>query len=317
MKASDSQSASHSSPQPRGVKKQQFFPFVTPGEIKCPAMNQQKKTLEIPEAIKELKEYQKKVRDLERKVQEVYRCMEKDSLSLELADEWEKAMVLVHSIMNFQKDSSAFEKIHHWLREAEPQIRQKLNQYALREINELGQRLREQQLFLHGQMPEFRVGFFWIQVDQKKLQTTIWYGPKQERQETCSLSAKAILDCLKKCRKNLGSQIPAEDFFEKLREQYRKLAPQAGERVPLIRLLPYMALAVQDNRFYIDPRAKYYKEYGRADFSFDLYRIRSLFGKFQLATAPRAKTKNKRDFLWIPQDDKGKGTFFATISVGD
>lgn len=307
---------SSSTSQSKEPKIQRTFSFTNFEENEHPTMNQRKDTSAVPAAIKELRGYQKKISELDRMVHGIYQHIEKGTLPPELAAKYEKAVTLARSLADSGTGKAICDNVSNWLTQVGPLIREKLKQYALREINELSKLLKEQQLQLQGQMPQFRVGLFWIDVDQNKLQATIWYGPKQEKEDTCPLSAQRIWETLRTCKANLGSKLAPEQFFAKLQQQYKLLAKQPKERVPLIQLLPYIAIAVQDSRFSIDPRKNYYKEYRRADFSYDLYRIRSLAGKFQLATAPRAKTRSKRDFLWIPHDEKGNGSVFSEITIG-
>jgi hypothetical protein len=84
--------------------------------------------------------------------------------------------------------------------------------------------------------------------------------------------------------------------------------------LPLLALLPFMALFVQNDRFLTDPQKDNYVGYGRADFSYDLYRLREVDSRPFLTIASRQQTQKRSDFLWIPsREDVEEGSYFAKI----
>ena len=185
---------------------------------------------------------------------------------------------------------------------------------------ELEQELRQLGLSLSGQYPELNAGLFTIELDFDKGKTTLWYGPKQERLDQCPLSVNKIVIHLERARQELGSQLPEEELLEKLREAYyRAVGTKRGEPVPIIRVLAELAFLLQGPRFLQDPKQENYKSYGRADFSYDLFRIRrfflkhSRFSKIHLTIATRSYTRRRSDFLWVPDGENGEGTTYSHL----
>ena len=77
---------------------------------------------------------------------------------------------------------------------------------------------------------------------------------------------------------------------------------------------------MQNDKFRSDPQKNNYKTYSRADFSFDLYRLKKpneniLRDHVQLSVAIRAYTTRRDQFLWIPGDNQGNGSAYSHIKV--
>ncbi len=85
---------------------------------------------------------------------------------------------------------------------------------------------------------------------------------------------------------------------------------QEGNPVEILSILKYIVFLKQDNRFNTDPQKDNFKEYGRALFSYDLFRLSNRkFGSKMLTLdiATRMKTATKSGFLWIPENKNGDG----------
>jgi len=175
-------------------------------------------------------------------------------------------------------------------------------------------------LSLSGQYPELKAGLFTIEIDFDRWKAVLWYGPKQERLGQLDLSVKKIASRIEKARQQLGSQLPEEELLLKLQEAYHRLpSAKRGEPAPIIRVLSELSYLLQNSRFLQDPRRENYRSYSRADFSFDLFRIRkfqssTLFpSKLQLTVATRAHTRRRSDYLWIPGKEDGNGTTYSHL----
>jgi len=72
-------------------------------------------------------------------------------------------------------------------------------------------------------------------------------------------------------------------------------------------------------KFRENPRKDYYKSYNRADFSYDLYRIKEYQSKntlqynLCLRVATREFTKQRYNFLWVPDNESDKGTTYSHL----
>lgn len=212
------------------------------------------------------------------------------------------------------------DRLRRWLGEYEPVLSQAENELRARFGRELEAALADKGFSLRGQYPELKSGLFTLQLDFIRGKATIWYGPRQERLEECPLRPADVASRLEHIMKRLGSGIPEPEFLGKLRQAYARQAPAADAKgVPITALLGEVAYLVQDARFYQDPRKEFYRSYGRADFSYDLYRLlrflRVSYGDtdLRLAVATREYTKRRQGFLWIPDDESGRGTAYSHL----
>lgn len=181
--------------------------------------------------------------------------------------------------------------------------------------------LKGKGLELKGQYPELKTGFYTIELDFDKSQADIWYGPKQEFMAKARLSPAEVAKQLERIGKALtGRPFREETFLKRLYESYlralSRIGRKEGEHAPILQVLADYVFLAQDRRFYTDPRKEHFKGYGRAFFSYDLYRLRQrkLLGKeLSLVVATRANTVRRESFLWVPMDDKGKGEVYAYL----
>lgn len=181
--------------------------------------------------------------------------------------------------------------------------------------------LKEQGFELKGQYPELRAGFYGIEVDFDKAQAGIWYGPKQELMGKARLSPSEVAKQVERTHKALTNRsLNEEGFLKRLHEAYlrslSKMGRKEGEHAPILQVLVEYVFLEQDRRFYTDPRREHFKGYGRAFFSYDLYRLRQrrLLGReLSLVVATRANTVRRGSFLWVPTDDRGNGTVYAYL----
>jgi len=169
---------------------------------------------------------------------------------------------------------------------------------------------------LTGNFPNFYTGFFTIEVNPRKWFAKIWFGPKQELLDTCSLSAFLVASRIKYAKENLGSKIPEDSFIKILRQSYEHSAGEKiGESIQITKVLGFVSDSI--NKTIPDDENKMTKSnqkiYKRADFSYDLYRIQKSIGRPDLVVAVRAFTLKQEDFLWVPANENGKGSTFSHI----
>ncbi|MBI4529894.1 MAG: hypothetical protein HY709_00075, partial [Candidatus Latescibacteria bacterium] len=214
----------------------------------------------------------------------------------------------------FNRGIDQYEALRHWIDTYKRDLDAVEEQVRMRFGIELEQELKKIGLSLSGQYPELRAGFFTIELDFAKWRVTLWYGPKQERLDRCHLSSVEVANYVDKVRQQLGSHMSSEDeFLKKLEEAYfRTAGRERGTPVPIIRVLPELAYLLQSPRFYQDSKKEDYKSYSRADFSYDLFQVRHE-KRLHLTVATRAYTKQRQDFLWVPDDESGRGTTYSHL----
>jgi len=204
-----------------------------------------------------------------------------------------------------------FAQIEEAIAERERQIKSRIG----REIHEA---LQAEGLSLAGQYPRFQCSFFSMELAIAKDQATLWYGPEQEKLAQVKHNAPDIAEAILKARRKLAYAWTEDDFLAQLRSSYKALLAQVGpsESLPLIDVLAQIAfdLSRKDKRFQEDPRPRYFADYGRENFSYDLFRTREKHA-YSLRVTTRLDTRQRSGYLWIPKSESTEGTTFASISM--
>jgi hypothetical protein len=170
---------------------------------------------------------------------------------------------------------------------------------------------------LRGQYPKLYGGIFTFDLKFDKGRCVIWYGPEQEKLSEVALDANKVAENTSKLHSTLGSSLAMDRLMTKLQQAYRHARlDHSGPTVPLLALLPYMALLVQSDSFIQNPRRESYRSYSRADFSYDLHRVNTAEANFRLIIATRQQTQSHGQFLWVPaREDVESGNYFAMIEM--
>lgn len=207
--------------------------------------------------------------------------------------------------------------LEEWLTAYRCQLDSLLKEHRKQFGNKLAEGLAPLGLNLKGQYPRLTAGLFTFILEFERGRCEIWYGPKQEKLTTTTLDVEKVIRSIQKINGNLGSGLEPDALIEKIVHAYQHVkldSPDAPVKLPM--LLPYMALQVQSKGFNADPLKRLYRDYGRADFSYDLYRLRSWNRPFRLKTATRRQTTRRADFLWVPSRiDVEGGDYFAIIEL--
>lgn len=205
-------------------------------------------------------------------------------------------------------------KIPEWEEQARKIFGQKFK-YALKQVDSE----------LDGNYPLFKVLFYTLDVNLDNSNAIIWYGPQQERLDTCKRIPEVIVQKLV----DNHAKITQRDFDDKtflsnLYEAYRLTSCQNGKEIgdslPILDVLLAYTFLIQNKKFKTDPVKRSYTEYGRVFFSYDLYRLkeRNIENReLGLVTAIRAYTRRRSDFLWMPYSERGDGTYISHITFGD
>jgi hypothetical protein len=218
-------------------------------------------------------------------------------------------------------DAKERELLTEWLNDHRGKLQASEQEIKERFGVELEKSLRDMGVVLSGHYPELRAGLFTIVLNFDKKQATIWYGPKQELLHRCRSSVADVASSLERVRKGIGSSLEPEALLGKIEHAYRAMAREEGYRAPIIEVLAELAILLQGPSFLENPVRENYRSYGRADFSYDLFRATHsgdavLLGKrVSLTVATFQLTKNRRNFLWVPTDRDGTGTMYSHLEV--
>jgi len=276
--------------------------------------------MNIEQLITKFQEQQKKVQTTIKLLREISRL---DQNRYENLQKIRQAIEKLNHVLNsFEQGVIPVQALTNWISQYQSEVKrveEKITkQFGVELENELG----KLGLSLSGQYPELKAGLFTIQLDFDQWKVTLWYGPKQERLAQHPFSVRKITSQIEKQKQKLGSQLPEEQLLERLREAYHRASGMKhGGPVPIIKVLAEMSYLLQSSRFLQDPRRENYRSYSRADFSYDLFRIRkfqsnTLFtSKLHLTVATRAHTRRRSDFLWVPDDENGRGTTYSHMQI--
>lgn len=174
---------------------------------------------------------------------------------------------------------------------------------------------------LTGNYPNLRASLYTIELDFDTARAVIWYGPKEELLAKSKLQPEVITKQIEEIDKTLNDRPQNnDDFLDKLYRSYQyvlfKLGKKDKDYAPILNILTEYILLIQDRSFLTDPKKENLTGYGRAYFSYDIYRLGTRrFGnkELSLSIATRSHTHRRRDFLWIPRDDKGNGDRYAHL----
>jgi hypothetical protein len=199
-------------------------------------------------------------------------------------------------------------------------IEEQKAEYQRRFASTLAEELKQQGLSLTGQYPELKIWILTIEVKFGLDKLSLWYGPKQEFLGDYPLDAVIVAKRILQIKGALGSRVDEGELIKNLRRAYKKVKIDCNsEQVPIGSILLELALIMQDQAFLENPIKERFKSYSRADFSFDLFRIKSyentgfLREKPHLTVATRALTNRHKDFIWVPDDMTGKGTTYSHL----
>lgn len=209
----------------------------------------------------------------------------------------------LEKILRLEEKDEIYQSISEWLKEYKTKERQYSEELKKRFGIEFEKELKQCDLLLTGHYPKFKVWMFVIEVNVDKFTATIWYGPKQEKLESSSLIPSKIAKRLAEIKNKLGSKIDKDELFEKLKEAYIEVSQQFKQKeVPILEVKKEFSLLLQKEK------------YSRADFSYDLFRLKDN-KNLKLRVAARAYTKTRKDFLWIPSNEKGEGYVYSHIQI--
>ncbi len=211
-----------------------------------------------------------------------------------------------------------------WLDEYAMQLEEARGELGRRFGVELEERLQEMDRSLSGHYPELRTSLFTVELDFDKGHAILWYGPKQERLGRYRLSPQEVAGRVQKSERNLGSGLPVEEFLARSEEAWLSCVEgKRSRKAPIIQVLLQISFLLQTPHFRSDPKKDHYKGYGRADFSYDLYRVQREADRtrqsrrLHLAIATRSQTEQRARHLWVPESADGRGSAYSHLTFDE
>jgi len=174
-------------------------------------------------------------------------------------------------------------------------------------INTLEKKLNDMGFKMSGHLPDFKTSIFTIEINFNSLNSVIWLGPKQEKINSGILTIQSIIENLKNFCEKLPQKINENSFLKIIHENYSIINNEEyDDKKPLNSILNKI------NENYIKTKIKF----SRAEFSYLLFKYSSeLLKSFKLTVATRSNTRQRQDFLWIPDDADGNGSAYSYIQL--
>jgi len=168
-----------------------------------------------------------------------------------------------------------------------------------KELEQLG-------LTLGGHYPLLKVSLYTIETDFDGGKATLWYGPQQEKLGGCGTVASEVVAMLKTWQDEIKRPIDDELFLQTLYGVYTTFAAKIGDPVAIDDILSEYA----SRKIYKT------KKDARIHVSYDLFRLKKReIDDLQLSliVATRAYTRRRKDFIWVPTDERGGGTYISHV----
>lgn len=177
---------------------------------------------------------------------------------------------------------------------------------------------------IRGQYPTLRVGMYTIKLNFEFGEAQLFFGPEVEKiKSKIPLNPTSIYDSIIKFDKELNNEkIDPVELFKDLTEAYKRrlllTGKIIGEKLPIIEVLNEFVFIKQPQKFFNDPKKENYRDYPRIKLSYLLYILRKSNNavkglKFYVATFDA--TGDKKNSIWIPDNDEGDGTYYSYISI--
>ncbi len=168
---------------------------------------------------------------------------------------------------------------------------------------------------LRGQYPNLYAGLYSLKPNFLQGEVAISWGPEPVKK--IRLNPQEVVDSILRFEEELkGSPFEPDSYLSLLKEAYhRALRGGEGERALIVGVLGELAFLRQGDRFKANPIKSNYIGYGRAQFGYDLYRLRRIRGEeLSLWVATFEATKRRDKVIFVP-DDEEKGTRYAYLSI--
>ena len=214
--------------------------------------------------------------------------------------------------------------IESWLKEAPQELSRTVGRDLTRLCEERGIRM---QVVSTGKPIEIRLPPVAVVIDFDRGKAEIRFA--REKLAECAADAAAILEARSRAVESLDGPFDAAAFFERAAAAWRAARGAAAKdepRVEILDFLPQLALQMQAERFKVEPSGRNFTGYSRAQFAWDLNRLRREGGleqrglRLNLGVATGTTAQQKKRVIWI-EDEGGNGeyklTVFFTRTEGD
>lgn len=238
----------------------------------------------------------------------------------------EKNLAVIKGLLADFPDTAVKDSVLGWYSEEASAITKAKDEFRFTFGRAVQERLEKEGIALTGQLPILRAGYFTLTINFELGTASLFWGPEIATVKSrLPLIPEHIAAAMTHFLARLGKKdFDPEGFARKLFLAYRRhamfnaLAP--GTKVFLVDLLGELAIITQSEGFRVDPAQERFREYSRVRFGFDLYRLRASESttvenhRLKLSVATFDATTEKKRSLWVPDNDRGDGTYYSYIS---
>ncbi len=223
-------------------------------------------------------------------------------------------------------DAGLRSELERWLAGERARVDEARDEFRFGFGAELSRLLTESGLEARGQLPVLRVGMFSLRVDFEAGKAALSWGPEVERiGGGVVLEPAALVRAVRDAAEDLAARATEpEKLVGLLRKAYERArltgGVEPGTRLPLSAVLAELVFLMQPKRFRADPARASFVEYPRIRFSHDLYRLRAAGPAetagfhLRLHVATFDATTDKTKALWVPDNERGEGTYYSYLS---
>ena len=274
---------------------------------------------ELEKNLKLINDYKKKLTQISRNLKTYSK---KTSKNLESLRKNRKTLLRIEKLALILEDGVIRRGFNDWFDKEKKRL--DLRELRIRSAfpEELYNSLSSSGLKLEGHVPNLKTGFYVIEVNFDNNQSRIFYGPDREPIKKIKIDPEKISEYIVKHRNTLEKSYENYDkFVFHLEKSYSNIIKKPDKtldkKAPIIDVMYEMAKEKNQEETTLDPK-KRTEKYGRIQFSYDIYRL--LRGpsekiRIKLSTATRAQARSRKNYLWIPKNERGDGAIFSHIEV--
>ena len=213
--------------------------------------------------------------------------------------------------------------LQRWVAEEKQHIIGFKDEFRIRFGQELSALFQRTGKKIRGQYPVIRIGFYSLKVDFQFGIVAMYYGPEVEKiKANILLQPEIVFKTVQDFEKELrGYETTAAAIYEILHNAYKRTLVLKnlvyGDKIPIMELLSDFVLLRQSKKFYADPRKKHFQECSRITLSYLMYFLKrsdTYQNNMRFHVATFDATVDKKNALWIPDNEEGEGTHYSHIS---
>jgi hypothetical protein len=235
----------------------------------------------------------------------------------------DKILAEISSVAENLPDFELKESLRTWVQAKKNELKKAKEDFRFRFGRELKELLEGDGRQMSGQYPLLRIGLFTLILNFEFCEATLYFGPEIEKlRSKIPLEPRTIAEIIKKTDATLKAiKSTPEEIFKDLYDAYdrglRLARKSFGEKLLITEVLHQFVILNQTRQFFIDPQRKNFREFSRVMLSYMLYLLKKAhFSErgMKLYIATFDATVDKRNAIWIPENEAGEGTYYSHIS---